>query len=201
MAKQVTRAENDRLLKQAAAANRRNTAITVLTNLVFVGFAIYYLVKFVISCQQHIAGSDANNTCDPVMLANLHAVLTWMMLFNLLALVVFKPQWQAQATSVVFTIQRMFWAFFTAGSLIGLHFAAKAVIKFIGDPGPISTWLTSIYHGSMILAAVNDFFGLLVIILFMIGGGFSIQSAEDAAWGQYASSPIHWDLKSILNSH
>lgn len=197
---QVTRSENDQLLSQAKHVNHRNSVIITIVNLIFSGFGAYYLMQFIISCQQHANGQNPMNTCNLNALISLHTTLVWMMLFNIAVGFMFKPQWQAQISSVMFILQRLFWLFFTAGSMVGLHYAAKSIIKFVGNPGPISSWLTDIYQNMTLLSIVNDFFGLIFVILLLIGGGISTMSAEDAAWNKYAMSGIHYDLLSIQNS-
>lgn len=197
---QVTRSENDQLLTQAKYINHRNSVIITIVNLIFSGFGAYYLLQFITSCQQHAAGHDPFNTCNLNALISLHTTLVWMMLFNITVGFMFKPQWQAQISSVMFILQRLFWLFFTAGSMVGLHYAAKSIIKFVGNPGPISSWLTDIYQNVTLLSIINDFFGLIFVILLLIGGGISTMSAEDAAYYRYSSSPIHYDLLSIRNS-
>ena len=83
--------------------------------------------------------------------------------------VVLKPQWQAPKTSLLLFFQKDLWIFLGTGSLIGLHYATKAIVRFTQDPYVSSSWLNNLATAPTIGQLIADLFVILLGIVYLIG--------------------------------
>lgn len=154
------------------AAKRKNViagAVLLVINLIAGAVVMTNLIKFQQSAAAEIGQAQRMQTGDAMYLATVHATLLVALVINVILAVVLKPQWQAPKTSLLLFFQKDLWIFMGTGSLIGLHYATKAIVRFTQDPYVSSSWLNNLATAPTIGQLVADLFVILLGIVYLIG--------------------------------
>ena len=154
------------------AAKRKNVIagiVLLVINLIAGAVVMTNLIKFQQSAAAEIGQAQRMQTGDAMYLATVHTVLLVALAINVILAVVLKPQWQAPKTSLLLFFQKDLWIFLGTGSLIGLHYAAKAIVRFTQDPYVSSSWLNNLATAPTIGQLIADLFVILLGIVYLIG--------------------------------
>lgn len=154
------------------AAKRKNVIagiVLLVINLIAGAVAITNLIKFQQSAAAEIGQAQRMQTGDAMYLATVHTVLLVALAINVILAVLLKPQWQAPKTSLLLFFQKDLWIFLGTGSLIGLHYATKAIVRFTQDPYVSSSWLNNLATAPTIGQLAADLFVILLGIVYLIG--------------------------------
>lgn len=154
------------------AAKRKNVIagiVLLVINLIAGAVVITNLIKFQQSAAAEIGQAQRMQTGDAMYLATAHTVLLVALAINVILAVVLKPQWQAPKTSLLLFFQKDLWIFLGTGSLIGLHYATKAIVHFTQDPYVSSSWLNNLATAPTIGQLIADLFVILLGIVYLIG--------------------------------
>lgn len=165
---QVTRNTNRDLIAQAQKSNIKANIWLLIINLIAVGVIIYNLMQFHASVTADLGKASRMSTANVMYLANMHVTLLVMIFVNVTLAILVKPQWQAPKTSLILFFQKDLWVFLNVGSQIGLHYAAKAIVKFTQDAAS-SSWLDSILTTPTFGQLITDLLGLLIGVIYLIG--------------------------------
>lgn len=154
------------------AAKRKNVvagSVLLVINLIAGAVVMTNLIKFQQSAAAEIGQAQRMQTGDAMYLANAHTALLVALAINMILAVVLKPQWQAPKTSLLLFFQKDLWIFLGTGSLIGLHYATKAIVRFTQDPYVSSSWLNNLATTPTIGQLIADLFVILLGIVYLIG--------------------------------
>lgn len=154
------------------AAKRKNVIAGIMLlviNLIAGAVVMTNLIKFQQSAAAEIGQAQRMQTGDAMYLATAHTVLLVALAINVILAVVLKPQWQAPKTSLLLFFQKDLWIFLGTGSLIGLHYATKAIVRFTQDPYVSSSWLNNLATAPTIGQLIADLFVILLGIVYLIG--------------------------------
>lgn len=154
------------------AAKRKNVIagiVLLVINLIAGAVVITNLIKFQQSAAAEIGRAQRMQTGDAMYLATAHTTLLVALAINVILAVVLKPQWQAPKTSLLLFFQKDLWIFLGTGSLIGLHYATKAIVRFTQDPYVSSSWLNNLATAPTIGQLIADLFVILLGIVYLIG--------------------------------
>lgn len=153
-------------------AKRKNVIagiVLLVINLIAGAVVITNLIKFQQSAAAEIGQAQRMQTGDAMYLANAHTALLVALAINVILAVVLKPQWQAPKTSLLLFFQKDLWIFLGTGSLIGLHYTTKAIVRFTQDPYVSSSWLNNLATAPTIGQLIADLFVILLGIAYLIG--------------------------------
>lgn len=153
-------------------AKRKNVIagiVLLVINLIAGAVVITNLIKFQQSAAAEIGRAQRMQTGDAMYLATAHTTLLIALAINVILAVVLKPQWQAPKTSLLLFFQKDLWIFLGTGSLIGLHYATKAIVRFTQDPYVSSSWLNNLATAPTIGQLIADLFVILLGIVYLIG--------------------------------
>lgn len=153
-------------------AKRKNVIagiVLLIMNLIAGAVVITNLIKFQQSAAAEIGQVQRMQTGDAMYLATAHTALLVALAINVILAVVLKPQWQAPKTSLLLFFQKDLWIFLGTGSLIGLHYATKAIVRFTQDPYVSSSWLNNLATAPTIGQLIADLFVILLGIVYLIG--------------------------------
>lgn len=153
-------------------AKRKNViagVVLLIINLIAGAVVMTNLIKFQQSAAAEIGQAQRMQTGDAMYLATTHATLLIALAINVILAVVLKPQWQAPKTSLLLFFQKDLWIFLGTGSLIGLHYATKAIVRFTQDPYVSSSWLNNLATAPTLGQLAADFFVILLGIIYLIG--------------------------------
>ena len=171
--KQSNHQVGDRLNHDRIQAAKRKNVITgivlLVINLIAGAVVMTNLIKFQQSAAAEIGQAQRMQTGDAMYLATAHTVLLVALAINVILAVVLKPQWQAPKTSLLLFFQKDLWIFLGTGSLIGLHYATKAIVRFTQDPYVSSSWLNNLATAPTIGQLIADLFVILLGIVYLIG--------------------------------
>lgn len=171
--KQSNRQVGDRLNHDRIQTAKRKNVIAgivlLVINLIAGAAVITNLIKFQQSAAAEIGQAQRMQTGDAMYLANVHTALLVALAINVILAVVLKPQWQAPKTSLLLFFQKDLWIFLGTGSLIGLHYATKAIVRFTQDPYVSSSWLNNLATAPTIGQLFADLFVILLGIVYLIG--------------------------------
>lgn len=171
--KQSNHQVSDRLNHDRIQAAKRKNVIAgivlLVINLIAGAVVIMNLIKFQQSAAAEIGQAQRMQTGDAMYLANVHTALLVALAINVILAVVLKPQWQAPKTSLLLFFQKDLWIFLGTGSLIGLHYATKAIVRFTQDPYVSSSWLNNLATAPTIGQLIADLFVILLGIVYLIG--------------------------------
>lgn len=171
--KQSNRQVGDRLNHdRIQTAKRKNVIagiILLVINLIAGAAVIMNLIKFQQSAAAEIGQAQRIQTGDAMYLSTAHTALLITLAINVILAVVLKPQWQAPKTSLLLFFQKDLWIFLGTGSLIGLHYATKAIVRFTQDPYVSSSWLNNLATAPTIGQLFADLFVILLGIVYLIG--------------------------------
>ena len=171
--KQSNHQVGDRLNHDRIKAAKRKNAIAgimlLVINLIAGAVVMTNLIKFQQSAAAEIGRAQRMQTGDAMYLATAHTVLLVALAINVILAVVLKPQWQAPKTSLLLFFQKDLWIFLGTGSLIGLHYATKAIVRFTQDPYVSSSWLNNLATAPTIGQLIADLFVILLGIVYLIG--------------------------------
>ena len=162
------RLDHDRI----QAAKRKNVIagiVLLMINLIAGAVVMTNLIKFQQSAAAEIGQAQRMQTGDAMYLATAHTTLLVALAINVILAVVLKPQWQAPKTSLLLFFQKDLWIFLGTGSLIGLHYATKAIVRFTQDPYVSSSWLNNLATAPTIGQLAADLFVILLGIVYLIG--------------------------------
>lgn len=154
------------------AAKRKNVIagiVLLVINLIAGAVVMTNLIKFQQSAAAEIGQAQRMQTGDAMYLATVHTALLVALAINVILAVVLKPQWQAPKTSLLLFFQKDLWIFLGTGSLIGLHYATKAIVRFTQDPYVSSSWLNNLATAPTIGQLIADLFVVLLGIVYLIG--------------------------------
>ena len=154
------------------AAKRKNVIagiVLLIINLIAGAVVMTNLIKFQQSAAAEIGQAQRMQTGDAMYLATAHTALLVALAINVILAVALKPQWQAPKTSLLLFFQKDLWIFLGTGSLIGLHYAAKAIVRFTQDPYVSSSWLNNLATAPTIGQLIADLFVILLGIAYLIG--------------------------------
>lgn len=154
------------------AAKRKNVIagiVLLAINLIAGAVVITNLIKFQQSAAAEIGQAQRMQTGDAMYLATAHTVLLVALAINVILAVLLKPQWQAPKTSLLLFFQKDLWIFLGTGSLIGLHYATKAIVRFTQDPYVSSSWLNNLATAPTVGQLAADLFVILLGIVYLIG--------------------------------
>ena len=154
------------------AAKRKNVIagiVLLVINLIAGAVVITNLIKFQQSAAVEIGQAQRMQTGDAMYLATAHTVLLVALAINVILAVLLKPQWQAPKTSLLLFFQKDLWIFLGTGSLIGLHYATKAIVRFTQDPYVSSSWLNNLATAPTIGQLAADLFVVLLGIVYLVG--------------------------------
>lgn len=154
------------------AAKRKNViagVVLLVINLIAGAVVMTNLIKFQQSAAAEIGRAQRMQTGDAMYLATVHTTLLVALAINVILAVVLKPQWQAPKTSLLLFFQKDLWIFLGTGSLIGLHYATKAIVRFTQDPYVSSSWLNNLATAPTIGQLAADLFVILLGIVYLIG--------------------------------
>lgn len=154
------------------AAKRKNVIagiVLLVINLIAGAVVMTNLIKFQQSAAAEIGQAQRMQTGDAMYLATAHTALLVALAINVILAVVLKPQWQAPKTSLLLFFQKDLWIFLGTGSLIGLHYATKAIVRFTQDPYVSSSWLNNLATAPTIGQLIADLFVILLGIVYLIG--------------------------------
>lgn len=154
------------------AAKRKNVIagiVLLVINLIAGAVVMTNLIKFQQSAAAEIGQAQRMQTGNAMYLATAHTVLLVVLAINVILAVVLKPQWQAPKTSLLLFFQKDLWIFLGTGSLIGLHYATKAIVRFTQDPYVSSSWLNNLATAPTIGQLAADLFVILLGIVYLIG--------------------------------
>ena len=153
-------------------AKRKNIIagiVLLVINLIAGAVVMTNLIKFQQSAAAEIGQAQRMQTGDAMYLATAHTTLLVALAINVILAVVLKPQWQAPKTSLLLFFQKDLWIFLGTGSLIGLHYATKAIVHFTQDPYVSSSWLNNLATAPTIGQLIADLFVILLGIVYLIG--------------------------------
>lgn len=171
--KQSNHQVGDRLNHDRIQTAKRKNVIAgimlLVINLIAGAVVITNLIKFQQSAAAEIGQAQRMQTGDAMYLANAHTSLLVALAINVILAVVLKPQWQAPKTSLLLFFQKDLWIFLGTGSLIGLHYATKAIVRFTQDPYVSSSWLNNLATAPTIGQLIADLFVILLGIVYLIG--------------------------------
>ena len=171
--KQANHQVGDRLNHDRIQAAKRKNVIAgivlLVINLIAGAVVIMNLIKFQQSAAAEIGQAQRMQTGDAMYLATAHTALLVALAINVILAVVLKPQWQAPKTSLLLFFQKDLWIFLGTGSLIGLHYAAKAIVRFTQDPYVSSSWLNNLSTAPTIGQLAADLLVILLGIVYLIG--------------------------------
>lgn len=171
--KQSNHQVSDRLNHDRIQTAKRKNVIAgivlLVINLIAGAVVITNLIKFQQSAAAEIGQAQRMQTGDAMYLATAHAVLLVALAINMILAVALKPQWQAPKTSLLLFFQKDLWIFLGTGSLIGLHYATKAIVRFTQDPYVSSSWLNNLATAPTIGQLIADLFVILLGIVYLIG--------------------------------
>lgn len=171
--KQSNHQVSDRLNHDRIQAAKRKNVIAgivlLMINLIAGAVVITNLIKFQQSAAAEIGQAQRMQTGDAMYLANAHTALLVALAINVILAVALKPQWQAPKTSLLLFFQKDLWIFLGTGSLIGLHYATKAIVRFTQDPYVSSSWLNNLATAPTIGQLFADLFVILLGIVYLIG--------------------------------
>lgn len=162
------RLDHDRI----QTAKRKNVIagiVLLVINLIAGAVVMTNLIKFQQSAAAEIGQAQRMQTGDAMYLATAHTALLVALAINVILAVVLKPQWQAPKTSLLLFFQKDLWIFLGTGSLIGLHYATKAIVRFTQDPYVSSSWLNNLATAPTIGQLAADLFVILLGIVYLIG--------------------------------
>ena len=154
------------------AAKRKNVIagiVLLVINLIAGAVVMTHLIKFQQSAAAEIGRAQRMQTGDAMYLATAHTVLLVALAINVILAVLLKPQWQAPKTSLLLFFQKDLWIFLGTGSLIGLHYATKAIVRFTQDPYVSSSWLNNLATAPTIGQLAADLFVILLGIVYLVG--------------------------------
>lgn len=154
------------------AAKQKNVIagiVLLVINLIAGAVVMTNLIKFQQSAAAEIGQAQRMQTGDAMYLATAHTSLLVALAINVILAVVLKPQWQAPKTSLLLFFQKDLWIFLGTGSLIGLHYATKAIVRFTQDPYVSSSWLNNLATAPTIGQLIADLFVILLGIVYLIG--------------------------------
>lgn len=171
--KQSNHQVSDRLNHDRIQTAKRKNVIAgivlLVINLIAGAVVMTNLIKFQQSAAAEIGQAQRMQTGDAMYLATAHAVLLVALAINMILAVALKPQWQAPKTSLLLFFQKDLWIFLGTGSLIGLHYATKAIVRFTQDPYVSSSWLNNLATAPTIGQLIADLFVILLGIVYLIG--------------------------------
>ena len=171
--KQTNHQVSDRLnYDRIQTAKRKNIIagiVLLVINLIAGAVVIANLIKFQQSAAAEIGQAQRMQTGDAMYLATAHTALLVALVINVILAVALKPQWQAPKTSLLLFFQKDLWIFLGTGSLIGLHYATKAIVRFTQDPYVSSSWLNNLATAPTIGQLIADLFVILLGIVYLIG--------------------------------
>lgn len=171
--KQTNHQVGDRLNHDRIQTAKRKNVIAgivlLVINLIAGAVVITNLIKFQQSAAAEIGQAQRMQTGDAMYLANVHTSLLVALAINVILAVVLKPQWQAPKTSLLLFFQKDLWILLGTGSLIGLHYATKAIVRFTQDPYVSSSWLNNLATAPTIGQLIADLFVILLGIAYLIG--------------------------------
>lgn len=171
--KQSNHQVDERLSRDRIQAAKRKNVIAgivlLVINLIAGAVAMTNLIKFQQSAAAEIGQAQRMQTGDAMYLATAHTVLLVALAINVILAVVLKPQWQAPKTSLLLFFQKDLWIFLGTGSLIGLHYATKAIVRFTQDPYVSSSWLNNLATAPTLGQLAADIFVILLGIVYLVG--------------------------------
>lgn len=171
--KQTNHQVGDRLNHDRIQAAKRKNIIAgivlLVINLIAGAVVITNLIKFQQSAAAEIGQVQRMQTGDAMYLSTVHTVLLITLAINIILAVMLRPQWQAPKTSLMLFFQKDLWILLGTGSLIGLHYATKAIVRFTQDPYVSSAWLNDLATAPTIGQLVADLFVILLGIVYLIG--------------------------------
>lgn len=160
---------NQDLIQTAKRKNIIAGFVLLITNLIAGAVVITNLIKFQQSAAAEIGQVQRMQTGDAMYLSTVHTALLITLAINIILAVMLKPQWQAPKTSLLLFFQKDLWILLGTGSLIGLHYATKAIVRFTQDPYVSSTWLNDLATAPTIGQLVADLLIILLGIAYLIG--------------------------------
>lgn len=166
---QVGERVNQDLIQTAKRKNIAAGLLLLMINLIAGTVVIANLIKFQQSAAAEIGRVQRMQTGNAMYLATAHTVLLVVLTLDIILAVMLKPQWQAPKTSLLLFFQKDLWIFFGTGSLIGLHYATKAIVRFTQDPYVSSSWLNNLATAPTIGQLAADLFIILLGIAYLIG--------------------------------
>lgn len=166
---QVGERVNQDLIQTAKRKNIAAGLLLLMINLIAGTVVIANLIKFQQSAAAEIGRVQRMQTGNAMYLATAHTALLVVLTLDIILAVMLKPQWQAPKTSLLLFFQKDLWIFFGTGSLIGLHYATKAIVRFTQDPYVSSSWLNNLATAPTIGQLAADLFIILLGIAYLIG--------------------------------
>lgn len=166
---QVGERVNQDLIQTAKRKNIAAGLLLLMINLTAGTVVIANLIKFQQSAAAEIGRVQRMQTGNAMYLATAHTALLVVLTLDIILAVMLKPQWQAPKTSLLLFFQKDLWIFFGTGSLIGLHYATKAIVRFTQDPYVSSSWLNNLATAPTIGQLAADLFIILLGIAYLIG--------------------------------
>lgn len=166
---QVGERVNQDLIQTAKRKNIAAGLLLLMINLIAGTVVIANLIKFQQSAAAEIGRVQRMQTGNAMYLATAHTALLVVLTLDIILAVMLKPQWQAPKTSLLLFFQKDLWIFFGTGSLIGLHYATKAIVRFTQDPYVSSSWLNNLATAPTIGQLAADLFIILLGITYLIG--------------------------------